>query len=209
MPLEIFVFVGSIIEEIIWFIPSPFIMTSAALLAVKQDYSIFAFASLILFATLGKTVSSYIVFILSEKLEELAQKSKIKFIPDKKTVHKWSEVISQGPWDDIILTIIRAIPIIPSFPVSVACGLLNISTKTFLITTIIGTYIRYTFYAAAAVIGFNQLKNIEANFILLGLIAAFVCALVIFYLHRDKFSNKLISILNKKPKKNKKPLDRD
>lgn len=143
VPLEIFVFVGTFIEEVIAPIPTPIILGTAGYLARE---SIFPLGYILLLALVGataKVLASYLFYILGQKSGEVFIARWGKFFGVSLDDHTaLSRKLNRGVWDDVFLVGIRVLPIIPTFVVSLACGAMRIKIRTFLWTTFVGNLIR-------------------------------------------------------------------
>jgi len=62
-----------------------------------------------------------------------------------------------------LLTIFRALPIIPSSVMSVGCGLLKIRFRLFIITTLIGTIIRDSIFIYMGYSGIQILNSVVTH----------------------------------------------
>src|SRR3990167_5973603 len=71
IPLDVFAFIGSFLEEIIAPIPSPLVMTTAGTLAHTQNHTLLYLFWLALAASLGKTIASWLYYVLADKSEDL------------------------------------------------------------------------------------------------------------------------------------------
>jgi len=160
IPLPIFTFFGSLIEEIIAPIPSPVVMTLAGSLASAANQS-WVYIFLLAFAgSIGKTLGAYVIYYIADKAEDVVISKFGKFIGvNQHDVEKISNKLNSGTRDDVVLFLLRAIPIVPTAPVSVVCGLIKTNLKTYLYTTFLGTLIRNIFYLY---LGFTSLNAVES-----------------------------------------------
>lgn len=159
--LQLFVVIGSFLEEIIAPIPSPFVMTTTAALAQAQNYVFLQLAVVILVASAAKTVSSFLIYLAADKLEDVVVGKFGKYIG---VSHKLIEQIGgflTGTWvDDFLMVLARALPFIPTSLVSVGAGVIKYSKKSFIITTFLGVIIRNSFYLWVGYVGITQLEHI-------------------------------------------------
>lgn len=147
LPLEMFTFLGGFIEEIIAPIPSPLIMSTAGTVAEYRDYGLFLLFILCVFGSLGKTLASWVLYILGEKAEHLVVGKWGKWFGiTEESMHQLSQAINKGWKDFFILFIARAMPFFPSGVISVLGGVLEIEIKTFLAATFLGNIIRGGFF---------------------------------------------------------------
>ncbi len=143
IPLEAFVFIGSILEEIIAPIPSPLVMMIAGTLAHAQNHTLPYLLLLALVASLGKTIGSWFFYILADKTEDLLLTRFGKILG---VSHKEVETIGKhfnGGWkDDVILFLLRAVPIMPTTIASLVCGFIKLNIRTYLRATFFGYFVR-------------------------------------------------------------------
>ncbi len=160
IPLPWFTFLGSFIEEIIAPIPSPLIMTLAGTLAVSEKYGWIQLIFIATTAAIGKTIASYIMYALADKGEDIVLTKFGKFLGvSHKKVESIGAHLNKGWQDDIVLILLRAVPIIPTAPISIICGLIKVNLRTYITSTFIGTCIRNILYLA---IGYNGANAVEA-----------------------------------------------
>lgn len=158
-PLPLFAFFGAIIEDIIAPIPSPLVMTLAGTLARAKEYDIIQIILLIIIASIGKVISSYILYMIADKVEDIVPQRIWKMMGvSHMQIEKMGERISRGNRDDVILFVLRAIPAIPALPISLACGILKINLRTYLLTTFFGTVVKNVLYF---VIGYTGMEALE------------------------------------------------
>lgn len=156
MPLEQFVVVGSIIEEIIAPIPSPIVMTAAGVMAEAQAYSIYGVILLGILGAAGKTFGAWLFYVLGDKAEDVVVPRYGKFIGvSHEDLEGFGAHIGTGWKNDLLLVIIRSIPIMPSTPISVLCGIMKIRLSTFLGTTFMGFVLRESFFLFLGYFGFS------------------------------------------------------
>ena len=162
VPLPIFVSVGAAIEEIIAPIPSPLVMTLAGSLSAASGAHWLTLIYLAVIGSLAKTVASYIVYVVSDKAEDLVLGKFGKFLGvSHKEVEKLGSQLSGGWRDDLIMLALRAIPIIPTAPVSIISGLLKINLVTFFWTTAVGYTIRNYFYLYLGATSIGALESLN------------------------------------------------
>ncbi len=164
LPLEAFVFFGSIIEEIIAPIPSPTIMVAAGSLALLEGRSAMGLLPLALIGALGKTIGALLVYYIVDKMEDVVmQKFGHFFSITHEDVEKLGSKLGNGARDYFMLTFLRAFPIVPSVVISVGAGLLKISLPLFIISTFLGTIIRDGLYLYAGFVGTEIFKSFIAS----------------------------------------------
>jgi membrane protein DedA with SNARE-associated domain len=164
VPLPFFTFFGAMIEEIIAPIPSPLVMTLAGSLAFAAGNNWIYLFFLAILGSVGKTIGSYVIYVISDKAEDVIISKFGKFIGvSADDVEKISARLNSGTRDDIVLFLLRAIPIIPTAPVSVVCGLIKTKLKTYLLATFFGTAVRNIFYLYLGFTSVNAIESINSD----------------------------------------------
>ena len=156
VPVEIFAFLGSFIEELIAPIPSPVVMTLAGSMAATNGSPFWYLFVIAVVAAAGKTIGAMILYFVADKSEDVILSKAGRYIG---VTHKQVENIGnrfQGtPKDYLTLLVIRSTPIIPSAPISLICGLIALPKKLFIVSTFFGTIVRDFIYLY---IGFTGLS---------------------------------------------------
>lgn len=210
VPLEIFVFLGAAIEEILAPIPSPIVMTIAGSLAVAQGKIWTDLVILALIGAVGKTLGCYILYIASDKLEDIVIGKFGKFFGlSHKEIESLGMHFSGGLRDDIIIFLARAIPIVPTAPVSIVCGAIKIRLRTYLVSTFLGTIIRNMFYLYLGYVGLASYEKVIGQFeslekiatVTLGLALVGGIAVIWYAKNKDKLFEKLKNSTLDRPKK--------
>lgn len=144
IPLAPFAFVSSFVEELVAPIPSPIVGTLIGTLASTDGYGLaVALLWLGFLATFGKTLACIIIYIIVSRISGA-------------TVERWGRYLGIGPRDierasryfagslrdHAVLILIRAIPFIPSLPVSIAAGVLRTPLRFYVIATFVGNWLR-------------------------------------------------------------------
>src|SRR5690606_32340582 len=147
LPTEIFVAIGAFVEELVAPIPSPLVMTLGGSLAASQGKTLTYLGLLALLGAIGKTVGSWLIYLIADKAEDFVMNKIGKFVG---VTHREVEIIgkhlNKGWRDDVILFLLRAVPIMPTAPVSIVCGLIKLNLRTYLTSTFFGTLVRNVFY---------------------------------------------------------------
>jgi membrane protein DedA with SNARE-associated domain len=163
VPLELYVLLGSFIEEVLAPIPSPLVMTLAGTLANSQNQPLIIIFWLAVLGATGKTLGAWVLYFLADKMEDVFVPRFGKFFG---ITHKDIENIGaklDGSWkDNLFLFVARAIPVIPSAPVSLVCGLIKLNKKTYLTSTFAGTYVKdlmYLYLGYASIGNYKQLTQ--------------------------------------------------
>lgn len=213
VPVTWFTFIGAFIEELIAPIPSPIVMTLGGSLAASQGSGWDWLLILALIGAVGKTIGSYLVYWLSDKGEDLVLTKFGKFLGvSHKEVEVIGKYLNHGWHDDILLFLFRAIPIMPTAPVSIVCGLIKLNLRTYIVSTFFGTLVRNVFYLYLGYTSLDTLESLNEGIdslekfgyiILLGLIGALM--VFIYYQRRTDAGLKFLSKkLDQKPGSKKK-----
>ena len=164
VPVEAFVFVGSLVEEIIAPIPSPFVMTLTGSLVQAQDFGAIYLLWAATLGAIGKTLGAWFLYFVADKAEDVIIPRFGKFFG---VSHKDVETIGgkfTGGWKDFTaLLVIRSLPIMPSSPVSIVCGLIRLNMKVFILATFIGSIIRNMAYLYIGYGGLDSYKSITSG----------------------------------------------
>lgn len=193
IPIELIVFFGSIIEEIFPPLPSPLLLIITKIVTYNQKFSVFYLLLIISIATFGKTIGAFFLYFLADKTEDLITGRFGKLF---NISHKDVENIGKrftGSWKDIIVLIfLRAVPIIPTTPVSLVCGIIKLNLRTFFVSTFIGSFIRIFLLLYLGVTAYRSLTNSVENAAKVSLILIVVCLIGWFFYkrksgHRGKF----------------------
>lgn len=161
LPLELFVFVGSFLEEIIAPIPSVLITTLAGSLALAAGYGWLALLALAVLASIGKSIGCAILYVIADKAEDFIM---VRIGPKIGITHAEVERVGKyftgGIRDYAILILIRALPLSPSLPISVGAGIIKIPFTLYNIATFIGNFLRSLLFIAVGYTGFSAYQNL-------------------------------------------------
>lgn len=162
VPLELFVFVGALAEELIAPIPSMLIMTTAGLLARLDGHTTFFLIWLVALGNIGKLLGSWFYYLLGDKLEDIALAKWGRFLGLR---HAEIESIGKrfggkNAWQNgIIIFFLRTIPFVPTVVVSFAAGVIRIPQATFLFASYLGNFCKDSFYIFAGYYGAHVLRT--------------------------------------------------
>lgn len=179
IPLPVFSFLGSFIEEIIAPIPSPFVMTIAGSLGASQNATWLYLLLIAVIGSIGKTLGGVLIYYVADKAEDLVLTRFGKFIGvSHREIETIGKYLNKGRRDDVVLFLIRSTPILPSAPVSAVCGLVKLNFRTFVVSTFLGTIIRnlaflYIGYEGLSILsnGLNQAEDIGKIIFLVVIVA--------------------------------------
>jgi membrane protein DedA with SNARE-associated domain len=161
IPIELFVVIGSIIEDVIAPIPSPLVMTSAGSIALAQQSTWFRITWIILLSAAAKTATGVLFYRIADKAEDLILKRFGVFLGvSHKQVESIGKMFNGGWRDEAILLFLRSLPIMPTAPVSVIAGFIKIKMGMYIRATFIGSVIRNSFYFFVGYSGLAVFENI-------------------------------------------------
>lgn len=162
VPLTVFAFIGSIIDEIIAIVPSPFVPITTGSLAYSRGYSYWFILLFALTGTLGKTLATLLTYWVADKAEDYLTTSKLGKVlgVNKHEIEKYGKYFDGTAKDEIIMIVLRALPIIPTLPVSVIAGLIKLNIFSYIWTTFVGTYLRFVFYLVVAYEGVRKYQGL-------------------------------------------------
>ncbi len=194
VPLEWFVFLGSFAEEVISPIPSALIMGTAGSLALIQGKAFWYVIWLAVIGNVGKTLGAWLYYVLGDKLEDLLirpinrllgiRHEEIENIGKRFVGHHWK--------DGGVLFFLRLIPFFPATPVSLACGIIKMDIRVYLLATYAGNFFKDLFYIYVGYAGLaafhtlaRKLDHVKFGIdVLVGIvIIAFLFSL---YIHRGR-----------------------
>jgi membrane protein DedA with SNARE-associated domain len=166
IPLEIFVMIGTFIEEVISPIPSFLVLvpTGAAARAVGHAY--WYLLILMVFSAIGRIAGSTILYFAAGKLEDavLTKKRRI-FDVSHQQIEQIGQRLGRGSVRDwITLFTLNAIPIFPTAALSLICGFLKINFKMFAFCSFFGTMINALIFMTIGYVGVQAavaLQSIE------------------------------------------------
>lgn len=153
----LFVFIGSFVEEIVAPIPSPLIMATTAALAHSLQLPWLEILWILIVAAGSKTLSSLLVYWLAYESEHLLVGRFGKYVGlSTEMIEGVGRWVGKGYWDELVLLLLRSLPIVPSIVVSAACGVFKIDLRTYLWTTFVGTFIRNGIFFSILYFGWSQ-----------------------------------------------------
>lgn len=194
------VFYASVAEEIIHVVPTSVVhLTAGAMLLGDLSWSWQLLVRAILFvgipAALGVTIGALPFYIAGwyggkPFIERYGKWIGVSW----ESIEAFDRRLSKTAWDEVIYTILRAMPFIPSIVMSVGAGVLRLPLRTYFIGSLLGTFIRATAMgmvgallgSQAGVIGGVIKKTQNAGIIFLVILVTIVG----YYLHRRIWTKK-------------------
>ncbi len=164
LPLPIFTFVGAFVEELIAPIPSPFVMTLAGSFVRSQGQHMSYLVLLAITGMIGKTIGCFLIYQISMRFEHVITHRFGKYVGlTQGQIDKISKRLQNSGRQNLTIFILRAAPIIPTAPVSIVAGLLQLEQRGYLIASAAGVFVRNVFYLYLGYTSVNALENINNN----------------------------------------------
>ncbi|MCG3176494.1 MAG: hypothetical protein MOGMAGMI_01449 [Candidatus Omnitrophica bacterium] len=161
LPLEVSSFGGGLIEEVIAPIPSPFVMAAVGSAAYAQGKGFWVLCWLSLLGSAGKTLGAWFLYAVADKLEDLLVGKLGRFLGvSHQDVESVGKRFTGGHKDAWILFMLRALPIVPSSPVSVVAGIIKLELRTYLLATLAGNFFRNLVYIYLGYSGLSAYRSV-------------------------------------------------
>jgi membrane protein DedA with SNARE-associated domain len=165
VPVTWFTFIGALAEEVIAPIPSPLVMTLAGSIAASQGSPVAFLLVLSLIGAFSKTIGSAIIYFIADKMEDVLIDKFGKFLGiSHSDTEGLGKFFGKGKRDDIAIMLMRAIPIMPTAPVSVIAGLIKINFKTYIVSTFLGLLVRNMIYLYFGYTSLGALESLSEGF---------------------------------------------
>lgn len=160
VPLEVFTFFGTILEEILAPIPSPFVMTITGSIAQAQGHLLGYLIVVAIIGAVGRVAGTSFLYLIADVAEDIVIGRFGSFLGVSHTeIEQIGSRFNGTARDYITLILLRSIPVMPSSPISVVCGLVKLNYKVFAIGTGIGSVFRNLFFLY---IGYTGLAATES-----------------------------------------------
>jgi membrane protein DedA with SNARE-associated domain len=185
LPLELFVLIGSFVEEVISPIPSFVVMIPAGAAAQVQGVGWAYLLVLGLLGGLGRMVGSIVLYVLADKAEDwLFAKGRSFFGITHKQMERFGKRFSGRPRDFTALVLLNAVPVIPTALLSLTCGFIKINFRMFVLATFFGATVNAVFYMSIGYAGLQiveQLSSLELTLQIMALL--FFAALLGWFIY--------------------------
>lgn len=160
VPVTWFTFIGAILEEVIAPIPSPLVMTLAGSIAASQGSTVAFLFVLALIGAVSKTIGSLILYIVADKAEDVLIDKFGKFLGvSHSDTEGLGKFLNKSKHEALTIFALRAVPVMPTAPVSVIAGLIKLNLKTYLLSTFLGLIVRNMIYLY---LGYTSLSSLES-----------------------------------------------
>lgn len=204
VPLEVYVALGTFVEEVLAPIPSPVIMTLAGSLAAASSTTVWYLMVLGLIGAATKTFASLLLYWIGDKAEDFLVNRFGKYVGvSNKEIEKIGRQFNGNNRDVVVLILARAVPIMPTSPVSVVCGVIKMDLKKYVLGTFIGTWIRGMMYLLLGYYSVDSLEKINQglmnmeSLVQIGLVGIIGLVFVMMFYKRGKQKNLLETIKNR------------
>lgn len=192
IPLELFVFAGSFLEEVISPIPSALIMGTAGSLALVRGESLWYLFLLAVIGNVGKTLGAWFYYFVGDKLEDLFMPKATQWFGIK---HEDLENIGKRfvghHWKDGgVLFLLRILPPFPTTPVSLVAGIIKMDIRVFLVATYAGNFFKDLFYLYMGYAGLAKLhslwRQIDDVKVVVDVAVAVIVLIFLFVLYTER-----------------------
>lgn len=162
LPLELFVFVGSFMEELVSPIPSFVVLIPAGAAAHVQAINWWYLWVLGLFAAAGRIIASVLLYTIADRGEDwLFGQGRRFFGVTHKQLESYGKRLSGSKRDWLVLFLLNAIPVVPTSLLSLACGFIKIKMQTFITATFLGTAINAVIYMSIGYAGIEVAQSLH------------------------------------------------
>jgi membrane-associated protein len=191
MPIEILVFIASFIEEVIPPIPAFPLTILAGSVANVQEYTLLGLLFVAIVGAIGKTIGAVIIYFATIKVETVVIKKYGKYLKiTEEDLTRFGKKLGHGKLDYLVLILLRAIPIFPSVLTTVGSAIIHVPLPLYIISTLIGSIIRYSIYLYAGYVSADILiiaiAKLEESPISLVILIISVVALLVWLLRLYK-----------------------
>lgn len=192
MPLEVFVFVGSFLEEVVSPIPSALIMGTAGSLALMQGDPLWYLILLALIGNVGKTLGAWLYYYIGDKLEDIFMPRATQWFgirhEDMQNIGK--RFVGHHWKDGGVLFLLRLLPPFPTTPVSLVAGMIKMDIRVFLLATYAGNFFKDLLYLYIGYAGLAKLhtlwRHIDEMKIMVDIAVAVAIFAVLFILYTER-----------------------
>lgn len=190
LPLELFVFVGTFIEELFTPIPSFLVLVPAGAAAKVQDVAVWYLAVLAVISAAGRLLGAILLYWLADKFEDvLLGKGRKLFGYNHDDVENLGTRLSGTKRDWLVLLLLNMLPFIPPV-IPLACGFLKVRFIMFATTTFFGNIVSAASVLAVGYAGLQVATAIRqfelAGQVLMGIVVAGAAAWLIWRYAKSK-----------------------
>lgn len=185
LPIEVFALVGGFIEELIAPLPSPLVMFIAGTLANETNRGSLYLILLPVIGAVGKTLGEMLIYHIVDKSEDLITSRWGKYLGvSQKNIESIGKYFNKTTREGLVILALRAMPLIPSSIVSVACGLIKVRFISYIWASFVGNSIRNFLFMLVGYYGSEYLMQIllSSQASLIGYVL--VALIILFYVTR-------------------------
>lgn len=194
LPLELFVILGSFLEEVISPIPSALIMGTAGTLSLVRHEPLWYLFWLAFIGNFGKIAGAYVYYFIGDKLEDVLVKRFSKYfgIQHEEIENIGKRFVGHHWKDGGVLLLLRLVPFFPTTPVSITAGVIKMDLFVFLVATYLGNFFKDLVYLYVGYAGIARLHDLWRTMstvkfeIDVALVILFVTLMTFLYIHRGK-----------------------
>lgn len=149
VPLELFVFIGTCIDEIISPIPALFVLVPAGIAAHVQEIPLWYLVILALISGFARAISGCVLYLLADKLEDVVFANNRKFFGyTHKDIEEYGKKLgsknSRKSW--LLLFFMHALPVFPGTLLSLGSGFIRLPVSIFFSSTALGSTLSAMFF---------------------------------------------------------------
>lgn len=162
VPLEVFSFGGSLLEEIVSPIPAYLVMGIIGSLAFAQKLSFSYVLFLALLGAVGKSLGSILWYYVGDTLEDVMRGTLARlFKTSPEQIENFGKRFTGAHWKDGgFIFLFRVFPLTPVTPFSIACGVLKIDFRVYIIATFLGNLFKDILYVALGYYGVASMERL-------------------------------------------------
>jgi membrane protein DedA with SNARE-associated domain len=185
LPLELFVFLGAFVEEIISPIPSFVVMIPAGAAAQIQGFGWWYLLPLGLLGGFGRLFASLILYVVADKAEDwLFGKGRRFFGVTHKQLEDYGQRLEGRRGGFVALLMLNALPVLPTSLLSLSCGFIKVPLRMFVAATFFGSAINAVFYMSLGYAGFRAMSELKGWDVVLQILAVLaVVSVVIWFVY--------------------------
>lgn len=187
-------------EEVIAPLPSPIIMMLGGSIAASQNSPVAFLLVLALIGAASKTLGSIIIYFLGDKAEDILTSKFGKFLGiSKDDTEGLGKFLKNGKKDLLAITLLRAVPVMPTAPVSVIAGIIKSDFKTYVIGTFSGLLVRNIIYLYLGYTSLGTLESMAEGFDSLEKIGYFILSifagLALLWMYRRRQKGTILGLV--------------
>ena len=191
MPLELFVLVGTFVEEVLSPIPSFVVLIPAGAVAEAQGVALWYLLVLALLSGVGRVLGALLLYWIGDRLKHVVlAPGRERFGLSREKVEEAGRRVSDAKRGWWALFAMHAIPVFPIALVGLACGFVRLRRSVFVTATFFGTIVNAIAYMAIGYGGIRVAAAVQhlefASQIMLGLLIVAAIAWIVWYRRRAR-----------------------